>query len=383
MNANAAKEGLAWLRDSALPLWLEHGLDGRRGGFYEALDQGRARNTADFRRLRVLTRQIYVFAAALRLGIPNAREGLDHGLAFLSGPACHPEGGYANRFDMDGRTIDPTRDLYDLAFAAFALAHAYDVTGDSAVRDEAARLAEFIDRQMRHPAGGFVEALPVPRSPRRQNPHMHLFEAALAWAELDRDGLYPALADELGKLFRTRFFQRATATLPEYYDDSLTPLPGEEGRIIEPGHHFEWVWLLHHAKRLDILAPGGEAEALYRFARVSGFDRETGLPLGEVAPDGAVLATPTRLWTVTEWIKAEAVTPGPDRDARVAQGWSALQRFLDTPTPGLWHERWDPDADGFLPGPAPATSLYHIVLAIEVMLETSGKHPRPFARGTA
>lgn len=368
---------LGWFMESALPLWSARGLDRVRGGFHEALDHQTLKDTSDFKRLRVVTRQIYVFSAAARLGHPLAQEGLTHGLSFLMDHAPSAEGGFANRFNLDGQTTDPTRDLYDLAFAAFALAHAFDVMHDTAIRQQADALAGFIVDHMRHPSGGFAEALPD-RQPRRQNPHMHFLEAALAWAELAPDGPYTAIATELAALFRDRLFDQSTGTLPEFFTDDLKPIDDGLGWTIEPGHHFEWVWLLHYAYRLGVLTAGTESAALYRFAKDHGIDPRTGLPWGEVAPDGTVLLAPTRLWSVTEWIKAEAVTPGPDRDARIARAWEALDGFLDTPTPGLWHERWDPVQDRFLPGPAPATSFYHIVMALETTLQVCGQHPRPF-----
>lgn len=382
MSAQAARNGLEWFSRDALPLWLDRGLDRKRGGFYEALDQDSAQNTADFRRLRVVTRQTYVFSAALRLGLSGAREGLDHALAFLLGPARHPEGGFANRFDMDGKVIDPTRDLYDLAFTCFALAHAYDVTRDAALRDEAVALAGFIRRQMAHPEGGYQEALP-PKTPRRQNPHMHFLEACLAWAELDPEGPFVALAGELAGLFRSRFYEPQTGTLPEFFDESLVALPGEGGIVTEPGHHFEWVWLLHHAQRLGLWSAGPEQEALYRFAHAHGIDPDTGMSFGEVSTTGQVLAVPTRLWAATEWTKAEAIMPDPQAPQKAAQAWAISERFLQTDIPGLWHERWNPAQGGFVPGPAPATSFYHIVMAIEVLADSAGLHPRPFAQDIA
>jgi len=373
-----AGEARQWFEQRALPLWLERGLDRKRGGFYEALTQERAENTSDFKRLRVATRQIYVFAAGMRLGNTEAREGLLHGIDFLLGKARHPDGGFANRFDMDGQVTDPTRDLYDLAFAAFALAHAYDVTRGTALRDEALSLVGFITDHMRHSEGGFLEALP-PREPRRQNPHMHLLEAALAWTELDPIGPYSELARELATLFRDRLYQAETGTLPEFFEETLVPRRCDDFCVIEPGHHFEWVWLLHLAVRLGITAPGSQATALYRFAHVYGLSVQSGLPIGAVAPDGRPRPADTRLWSATEWVKAEAVMRGPEQDRRLARAWKAVERFLDTPQPGLWHEHWDEQAQRFRPGPAPATSLYHLVLAIEVLCEHAGIHPRPFA----
>jgi len=372
-----AEAALSWFRDAALPLWSRNGLDRERGGFHEALDQA-GRPVGDYRRLRVLSRQIYVFSAAFRLGCEGAEAGLDHGLHFLRNRALHADGGYANRFDLDGVVIDETRDLYDLAFVAFALANAFDVTGDETLRDDAHALAAFLDERMRHSSGGFVEALPI-RLPRRQNPHMHLFEAALAWSELDPEGPYPALARDIAEVFRQRLFQPRSGMLPELFDDRLIPISGPDGWLIEPGHHFEWVWLIHHAERLKLMSGGDIPGQLMHVANSCGMDRDSGLPIGEVRADGSPGTAPTRLWAVAEWLKAEAVTDGPDRKTRIDCAWERLGRFLDTQRPGLWHERWCHERRGFLEGHAPATSLYHIVLAIETLLETAGQHPSPFA----
>lgn len=376
-----ADEAADWALRDALPLWLEHGLDRKRGGFFEALDPETLENTADFRRLRVVTRQIYVFSAGMRLGHRGARAGLDHGLEFLLNRARHSEGGFVNRFDLDGLVTDETRDLYDLAFVAFALAHAYDVTRDTALKDEAVALGRFINSEMRHPNGGFREALPD-RGPRRQNPHMHLLEAALAWTELAPDTPYTEIARDLAALFRGKMFQAESGTLPEYFDDALLPLAGERGLVVEPGHHFEWIWLLHHADRLGVLPRGEESGRLHSFAHERGIDPASGLPYGEVSPDGRILNATSRLWCVTEWLKAEAVTDGADRDARVRRCWSTIQKFLNASRRGLWHDRWDGKKQSFHPGSAPASSLYHIILSIEVLCETAGTHPRPFASDT-
>ena len=40
-----------------------------------------------------------------------------------------------------------------------------------------------------------------------------------------------------------------------------------------------------------------------------------------------------------------------------------LEAYLAVPVPGLWRDRLDPDGR-FAEGPAPASSLYHLVAAI-------------------
>jgi hypothetical protein len=80
--------------------------------------------------------------------------------------------------------------------------------------------------------------------PRRQNPHMHLLEALLAAHDAFGDGVFFARAEELVLIFLSRFFQAGEGALPEYFDAALAP-QREAGRfLVEPGHHYEWIWLL-------------------------------------------------------------------------------------------------------------------------------------------
>ncbi len=369
-----AQRGLSWFLNDALPLWLDQGVDWERGGFAEALEHQQLSNTADFRRLRVTARQIYTFAAATRMDVGGARDAMLHGLDFLLGPARHPDWGFASKFDLQGHTIDDSRDLYDLAFVCFALAHAYDITQDSELYDEAKRLLQDLIVHLSHPAGGFEEAAPA-RFPRRQNPHMHLLEACLAWSAHAPGSIFEEQARNLLKLFEAQLFHAETGSLPEYFDKDWTPLRTSGMLTTEPGHHFEWVWLLHEAQRLQLLPDSYQASnALYAFATQHGLDTETGMLLGEVSEKGQLLSPSVRLWPATEWTKAEAIrisksakTPSEG----VETAWSTVERFLHGAPRGLWHETWHPD-HGFQPGPSPASSLYHIVMAIETMQDTAG-----------
>lgn len=364
-----ATEARTWLLNSALPLWLDRGVDWKGFGYHENLSLNTIECTAAFKRLRVTTRQIYVFAAAARMGVGDGRAALDHGLDFLLDKARHPEGGFASRFDLTGNVIDPTRDLYDLAFCLFAFAHAYAIRPDAWLRDEARKLAAFIIDDMRHPKGGYVEALPV-TSKRRQNPHMHLLEAALEWRGLDDAAIFRDLCDELIALFETRFFSAAHGALIEYFDDAFVPLAGNAGRITEPGHHFEWIWLLDRY-RSNNKRNGGASKRLYQFAIQHGLDARSGLLYGEVLTDGTVHTHETRLWPHTEWLKAELVLPDDDKATRVAKAWQGLRSFLACPVEGLWYERWLPQEAAFAQEPAPASSLYHLTLAIECFAQTA------------
>ena len=104
---------------------------------------------------------------------------------------------------------------------------------------------------------------------------------------------------------------------------------------------------------------------------------------GEVSSDGAPINRVSRLWTYTEWLKAEvAYTTGPEKTNRIQQAYAAIERFqIDASSgPGLWAEEWNGATGQFSTGSTKATSLYHLTLAIEVLLEYCGLHPNPFAQ---
>jgi mannose-6-phosphate isomerase len=367
----ASDYALAWLRDKAWPFWLAHGIDrnaaGEAIGFHEHLTLDDHRCTAAFRRLRVVTRQTYVFSEALGAGVGAAEEAVTLGLAYLRRHAFNPEGGYHWRFDLAGAVIDPRRDLYDHAFVLLALSTAMRVRPDPVLRAETLALDAYLHDVFPHPEGGYGESLPA-SLPRRQNPHMHLLEACLAAAEAFGDSPFLDRADSIVDLFLTRMLQRAEGALPEYFDEALVP-HREDGRfLVEPGHHSEWVWLLdwHRRRRVAAGRPALPAAAeaiamLTRFTDRYGIHPETGALVDVLWSDGAVASAGQRLWPQTERLKAEFLRPDAT-EARVLQAYAVLGQYIAPAPAGLWFEQRLPDGR-FGDGPAPASSLYHLTSA--------------------
>ena len=96
--------------------------------------------------------------------------------------------------------------------------------------------------------GGFFEEFAPGRTemklPRRQNPHMHLLEALLALHVATGEKNWLRRAGALVDLFKRRFVDPQTGALIEFFAEDWSAAPGDEGRLREPGHQFEWVWLL-------------------------------------------------------------------------------------------------------------------------------------------
>ncbi|WP_198031821.1 AGE family epimerase/isomerase [Bradyrhizobium sp. Ec3.3] len=356
----------------AAPFWFKNGIDWSQGGFYDALDLVTCANNADRKRLRTATRQIYAFAEASRLGFEEGKVAVEHGLEFLYTKARTTTGGYLSHFEADCQPRSKDQDTYDLAFVLFSLAHSYRLLKQEREREEALLVLEHLNTQLRHPIAGFREGLPH-RGPRRQNPHMHLLEASLAWLPFDDTGRFRRLADELVSIFELHFLNASSGMIGEYFDDSLSR-SSDVRDVVEPGHLFEWIWLLRQYQKATG-TPQSSLPDIYRTAHQFGKNPKTRLLFGELDSQGNALGSAVRLWPHAEWVRAELAAlenASPTDAASLEQATAALWCFLDAaPTPGLWAERHDGLSDQFILEPAPATSLYHIVGAFAALIDSA------------
>lgn len=368
-----------WLFEKALPFWIEHGEDIENGGVYEALDlQGKPLPLLP-KRTRVLARQTYVFAHCHMLGQPGCLEAMKAPLAFMLKHAHLGNGRYAHMLNPNGTRLDPHSDAYDHAFILLALAWAYKASGDPDLLKLAEQTMQFILTEMRHPLGGFREAIPETNALRRANPHMHLFEAAMAWMELHRHDRMAELAEEIFGLFKTKFC--VNGLLREYFEDDLTPLQKSPSRLnlaVEPGHLYEWAYLLRKYQMLT----GSRSEApaiMEAFADTYGLSSQTGLVLDHVFPDGTpVDASASRLWPQTEYIRLKLYHSKvkPDQAAfRADEAATAMiERMMlryfrfDLDMPGYWRDQINSQGVNLV-DKSPASSLYHILGCFAPLLD--------------
>ncbi len=373
-SANSAADLLRnWAVHWALPLWASAGFDGIYQRFEErlALD---GKPIVDVPiRLMVQARQVYSFGvAAKRQWYSGARDLVEKAYVGMVRDYYKADGadGWVFSIHREASVADGKRDLYAHAFVLLAIASYVEVVG----RQDALALAEktltYLDHHMRAPNGaGYIEALPTSDTIRRQNPHMHLLEALLALWQVSGERSYLARAQEMFDLFRERFFRPIHGVLGEYYDERLDPAAGEAGKIVEPGHHYEWIWLLRR-----YAAASGEnvqsfVDALYAHADRNGFAANR-LIVDELFVDGRVRVPTHRVWPMTEAIKAnvvEGLNGRAEALEKVAElAANLLASFLVSHPAGGWLDRLDetgkPAAE-FMP----ASTLYHIMCALDVL----------------
>jgi len=388
---------LGWLRDRALPLWDWHGVDRIAGGYFETLAVGSAggmSSTGRVRRGRVVARQIYAFDVGHRIGWESRfANPVEHGRGYLFSHLYGGGGLFHTAVHADTRLPTEPFSLYEHAFYLFALARlaAMADAGDP-VRSTAVLCLDRLRNGWGKVNGGFDEARP-PRLPLKSNPHMHLLESALAWIEVT-DGAarqpWVDLARELVGLCLTSFVDYRTGAIREYFDREWRPAHGEAGRILEPGHQFEWAWLLFewaasaHVEGTSRQAASAAALRLIEVGERSGVDQVRGVAINEIWDDMTVRDANAKLWPQTERLKAWCARLVNSRGLaetelacrKIAAAGRGLWQYLRVEPAGLWHEVWSAEG-GWAPGPSKASSFYHVVCAIDVLRRTVARGGMP------
>jgi mannose-6-phosphate isomerase len=359
-----------WIAHSALPTWATIGYDTQARRFRERLDWRGAPLDVPHRAM-VQARQIYVYAHAHQLGwFPGGGALAEAAMASLRrdlGNESSHEASFAFSVDGSGRIVSDVRDAYTHAFVLFALAWLYRVNADAGLLALAGKVNAFVKAHLVDALhGGVFDAHPITAREKRQNPLMHLLEAYLALERAAPGCGYLEDAAGLIALFRDRLFRADPGVLLEYFAEDWSAHPdGARADVFEPGHHFEWVWLLREYQQLSGDALGPWRDRLFDVARLHGRGAD-GLLYDEVGADWAVRKRSRRLWPHTEAIKAAAARHADgDADAlpfarSMVQGLFA--HFLDKPFPGGWADHVD-EAHVPLIDYVPASSLYHLFFA--------------------
>lgn len=359
-----------WLSHDVLPLWMEKGVDWNKGGFIESFSLDGDPHDVP-RRSMVQARQIYSLRLAADLQLcdqDKAHKAIRLGAETLMRHYRLPNGGFIHSANKEGVAQNTTPDLYAQAFALFGLAHAYSVNPAPDYRTSAQELVAYLYRERLLPRGGFSE-LTDKKVQYEANPHMHLFESAVSWMSIDKDPLWRKLADDILALCLEKFIDPATKNLAEHFTPEWSPILYNGRFVFEPGHQYEWAWLMGIYEDLTGKSLKSIRTHLVDTSEKYGLHEE-GFVFDEVWSDLTPKTRSSRFWPQCERIKAVLQMATENTGEKRAHYTQAadhaigiLFRFFETPKRGLWFDTWLESGE-FRIQPAKASSLYHIIGAM-------------------
>ncbi|MEN2395138.1 AGE family epimerase/isomerase [Pseudomonas halotolerans] len=338
-----------------VPMWQGPGWNAELALPYESLDTRHTPLAPQRYRAMACARQLYVFASLIG-EVPQAEERA--GALFRSLQRHFHDGEHGGWFysiDPQGAPLDTGKDLYTHAFILFACAHYWSKVREPLVESVLNAALEVIARRFATGDGLYEASLGRDWSTREsgplQNPLMHLAEAFLATLSVRDDATVRqallALCDALFKHFIDPQ-ERVMLEKPVKSVDNW----------FEPGHQFEWYYLLASSPLLR----GGKLhtalQSSFSHTEQQGVSPQSGavcamLSLGsQVAPRDAT----QRIWAQAEYLRALTVRPG-NPGALLHQLQALQQHFLHAKG---WNECLD--ADGTVSRQdMPSTTPYHLL----------------------
>lgn len=384
----ALQRAESWLVGEALPKWAGVGFDPKRRCFEEQLGFDGKPVVEVPRRVMVQARQIATYSAAAVSGLFPAGLQLAQAAAEAAIACYHRvdgRPGWVFSIDRNGGIVDTRRDLYAHSFLLFAFAWLARATGNESDLNMAYTILGEIDEIFPAPThGGYVDALPRPDLLRRQNPHMHLFEGLLALHRVSGAEAVLERCRAMNRLARTRFIDPETGALREYFTDdwAVHPAPGQGS--VEPGHLFEWAWLLRWYEDASGEDQSAIMEPMLRLALSAGTDPFTGRVVDEIGEDGHLRQRSSRCWPHAEALKALTVETMAGRADYTAVLEAILNRlstvYCRSELGGGWVDLVD-ETDRPKSKIMPASSLYHLYFGLTEALHLERKEANHHGHG--
>lgn len=352
-----------WIIKSALPFWRSRGLSSARGGHVERLDNNGNPDWGANIRMRVQSRQLFVFAYAHHLGwIEDVDEHANTLFQFSESQRLDTL--FPHLFDAQFNVVDSRRDVYDYAFHILAYAWYYRSFKNDSALTVAKSLVEYLDAEFASPSGGWVEGNYVADC-RRQNPHMHLLESFMALYKASGDEYWLKRAEEIVGLFKTYFYDSGRRLLFENFnsDWSVCLEPGKY--YVEPGHMMEWVWLLNAFSNFSGQDCSQYCDSLLQAVNEFGFSK-SGLIYDRIDVNGTPLVRTMRCWPMTEAIKGCVSQVKDSNSEELSQATNHIESlfkyFICSDPKGGYIDQCDEEGK-ILDGNMPASTLYHLIVA--------------------
>ena len=308
-------------QDVIVPLWQGPGWNAELALPYEALDAGHLPLPPQRYRAMACARQLYLFSS-LTGQVPGAEEraaALFRSLQQHFHDAEH--GGWFYSIDPQGAPLDQRKDLYTHAFILFACAHYWDKVREPLVESVLNAVLEVVAQRFATGDGLYEACLERDWSSLNtgplQNPLMHLAEAFLATLSVREDLAVQRALVELCTAMQKRFIDSQHGVLME------KPL-GAVDNWFEPGHQFEWYFLLESSPLLRGSKLHASLERAFAYTEQLGVDQSSGAVRAMLTLDGQSKDGTQRIWAQAEYLRA--LTLRPHSKASVLRQLQALQQ---------------------------------------------------------
>ncbi|APV39350.1 N-acylglucosamine 2-epimerase [Pseudomonas frederiksbergensis] len=350
--------------DVIVPLWQGPGWNADMALPYEALDAEHQPLQPQRYRAMACARQLYLFSSLIGQ-VPAAEEraaALFRSLQEHFHDAEH--GGWFYSVDPQGAPLDQRKDLYTHAFILFACAHYWDKVREPRVESVLNAALEVVAQRFATGDGLYEASLDRDWSSLKsgplQNPLMHLAEAFLATLSVREDVAVQGALIELCTALQQRFID------PQYGVLMEQPLEAVDNWF-EPGHQFEWYFLLESSPLLRGSALHTSLERAFAFTEQRGVDPQTGAVRAMLDPGGPTKDATQRIWAQAEYLRALTLRPDSE-DAVLRQLRALQQRFLHS---GGWYECRDQNGDVSRQD-MPSTTPYHLATCYRGLVDYLG-----------
>ncbi|WP_426119736.1 AGE family epimerase/isomerase [Pseudomonas sp. DSP3-2-2] len=337
-----------------VPLWLGPGWNADLALPYEAVDAGHRPLPPQRYRAMACARQLFLFSSLI--DHPSVPEAAGRAAALFRSLQSHfhdaEHGGWFYSIDPQGAPLDRRKDLYTHAFIIFACAHYWAKVREPLVESVFNAALTVVAERFADGTGLYEAMLGEDWSSLNtgplQNPLMHLAEAFLATLSVREDAATIGALDDLVRGMQERFVDNAHGVMLE------KPL-GAVDNWYEPGHQFEWFFLLDSSSRLRGSPLHTSLTQAFAHAEAQGVDPQTGAVVAMLEVDGKVRDGTQRIWAQAEYLRALALRP--DSEAALGRELRALQtRFLHA---SGWNECLD-SAGQVSRSDMPSTTPYHL-----------------------
>ncbi|MDQ0124992.1 mannose-6-phosphate isomerase [Pseudomonas lini] len=351
-------------QDVIVPLWQGPGWNPELGLPYEALDASHQPLPPQRYRAMACARQLYLFSSLIGQ-VPDAQEraaALFHSLQQHFHDAEY--GGWFYSIDPQGTPLDQRKDLYTHAFILFACAHYWDKVREPQVESVLNATLQVIAQHFATGDGLHEASLDRDWSSLNtgplQNPLMHLAEAFLAALSVRPDNAMQDALVDLCTAMHKRFVDPQHDVLME------KPL-GSVDNWFEPGHQFEWYFLLESSPLLRGSALHTSLERAFAFTERLGVDPHTGAVRAMLDLDGHSKDGTQRIWAQAEYLRALTLRPNGE-DAVLQQLQALQQRHLHA---GGWYECRDEQGEVSRQD-MPSTTPYHLATCYRGLVDYLG-----------